>query len=182
MGKTMALQEYICLSLTRCKDLGYFVPNAVAEGVMDWYIGSDQIAAAKLKTDTINGSCEIVFKTENGERLTQNIALAWRPSNLGVGGYYYFICPGTGRNCRKLYFVNGRFVSRFAFKALYKQQRESRTARKSPLRQLAKLCECEDIINDKFRRYEYRGKPTPYARKIKKMIAKVQNLDILSNI
>lgn len=182
MEKTKSLQDYICLSLTRCKKLGFFVPNSIAEGVMDWCIGSEQIAAAKISTDTINGKCKVIFKTGNGESHTQDIALAWRPSNLGVNGYYYFVCPETGRNCRNLYFVNGRFVSRFAFKCLYRQQQESRSERKSPFRQLAKLCEIDDLLHDKYRRYEYKGKPTPYARKVKKMIAKANKFGILSNI
>jgi len=51
-------------------------------------------------------------------------------SNLGKGWVYYFICPVTGYNCRKLYLDEGKFKSRIAIKGiLYKQQEEPKKQR-----------------------------------------------------
>lgn len=63
------------------------------------------------------------------EDVSQNITYIRKQSNLGVGDVYFFICPSTKRKCRKLYFVDCRFVSRFAFKHIYLKQKESKLGR-----------------------------------------------------
>ena len=178
------LQDYLRLNLTRCKALGYFVPNATAEGVITWAQGSDVIASVRFTTDTVNHRCTIAYSTADGEQVTQTVWLRWRSSNLDKGvtwekgrGFYYFVCPVTGRSCRNLYLVNGRFVSRFAFKALYETQTESHSQRDNPLfKTLDAWDKLEQLERQKYRRYTYRGKPTPYARRVDRLLRKAERL------
>ena len=178
------LQDYLRLNLTRCKALGYFVPNATAEGVITWAQGSDVIASVRFTTDTVNHRCTIAYRTADGEQVTQTVQLRWRSSNLDKGvtwekgrGFYYFVCPVTGRSCRNLYLVNGRFVSRFAFKALYETQAESHSQRHNPLfKTLDAWDRLEKLERQKYRRYTYRGKPTPYARQVERLLHKAERL------
>ena len=178
------IQDYLRLNLTRCKALGYFVPNATAEGVITWAQGSDVIASVRFTTDTVNHRCTIAYSTADGEQVTQTVWLRWRSSNLDKGvtwekgrGFYYFVCPVTGRSCRNLYLVNGRFVSRFAFKALYETQTESHSQRDNPLfKTLDAWDKLEQLERQKYRRYTYRGKPTPYARRVDRLLRKAERL------
>lgn len=171
------IQDYLRLNLTRCKALGYFVPNATAEGVITWAQGSDVIASVRFTTDTVNHRCTIAYSTADGEQVTQTVWLRWRSSNLDKGvntwekgrGYYYFVCPVTGRSCRNLYLVNGRFVSRHAFPHLYEQQTLSRSRRTDVFRFLTYADKVEQLEQQPRRKYTYRGKPTPFARKVERL-------------
>lgn len=173
MAQTATIQDYIALSLTKCKQLGYFVPNSTVEGVISWNVGGEEIAAVRFQTDTTNNRCAIAYRKADGEDVTQKVWLRWRASNLNRGGYYYFVCPVTGRSCRKLYLVGGRFVSRFAFKALYEQQTKSRARRDNPLFGfLDAEAQLEQLERQRYRRMTYRGKPTPFARKYERLLNK----------
>lgn len=171
------IQDYLRLSLTRCKALGYFVPNATAEGVITWAQGSDVIASVRFTTDTVNHRCTIAYRKADGEQVTQTVWLRWRSSNLDQGestggkvrGYFYFVCPVTGRSCRNLYLVNGRFVSRHAFPHLYEQQTLSRSRRTDVFRFLTYADKVEQLEQQPRRKYTYRGKPTPFARKVERL-------------
>ena len=185
MGVNTTINDCLCLSLTRCKELGYFAPNATAEGVITWSWNGRKYAAVRFMTDTVNHRCGIAYKTNDGEEIQQFIQLRWRPSNLSKpdnlntdkGGYYYFVCPSTGRACRKLYLINGRFVSRFAFRHIYEQQKKSRNQRESPLMEtLAVWDELERLQQQKYRRYTYKGKPTPFARKVERLARKADKM------
>lgn len=169
MSQAITIQDCLALSLTRCKEMGYFVPNATAEGVLTWTSGGEKIAAVRLTTDTTNNRCTIAYRTADGEDVTQTVWLRWRPSNLNRGGYYYFVCPVTGCSCRKLYLVNGRFVSRQAFTHIYEQQALSRSRRNDVFRFLSYSEKVEQLEQQPRRKYTYRGKPTPFARKVERL-------------
>ena len=170
------IQDYLRLNLTRCKALGYFAPNATAEGVLTWAQGSDVIASVRFTTDTVNHRCTIAYRKTGGEQVVQTVQLRWRSSNLDKGvtwekgrGFYYFVCPVTGRSCRNLYLVNGRFVSRHAFPHLYEQQTLSRNRRNDVFCFLTYADKVEQLEQQPRRKYTYRGKPTPFARKVERL-------------
>lgn len=171
MARAITYDDFVTLDLTKCKALGYFAPNATAEGVITWHRGNTKIAVVRMRTDTVNKRAYLAYNTTDGEERQQTIWLRWQSSNLNVGGYYYFVCPATGRACRKLYFVGGRFVSRFAFKALYKEQTRSKAQRKSPWQFLAAVSRLDTLSQQPYRKRTYKGKLTPYARKVQKIDA-----------
>ena len=173
MRHTATIDEYITLSLTRCKKMGYFLPNTVQEGTISWRENGEVFAAIKLTTDTLNHVCTLHY-CFNGKEIKETVRLRWRSSNLDKGanvwerarGFYYFVCPVTGRSCRNLYLIGGRFVSRFAFKHLYEKQTLSRHQRADIFRFLDAADKVERLERQPYRKRTYRGKPTPYARKL----------------
>lgn len=176
MRHNPTIDEYLTLNITTCKKLGYFQPNTVQEGSVLWTNGGEVVAGIKLRTDTINHVCTLSY-VWNGTQVEDTVRLRWRSSNLDTGvisweigrGFYYFVCPVTGRSCRNLYLVNGRFVSRYAFKALYKQQTLSRHRRADVFRFMDAADKVERLARQRYRKRTYRGKPTPYALRLERL-------------
>ena len=94
---------------------------------------------------------------------------------LVSGGWaWWFVCPVTNRLCKKIYCVNGRFMSRFAIdKPRYRMQLKSKTDR---------LIDRYDF----YRGYRpkrphgkmtYRGKPTPYGKRVERAKRLYNELD-----
>lgn len=54
--------------------------------------------------------------------VTHKISIASIPSNIGDGFIKYFVCPITGKYCRKLYYHKMSFMHREATGLLYEQQ------------------------------------------------------------
>lgn len=172
---TKTIERYICLSVTDCKRLGYFAPNAVASGVVSWTQGETQVAAVVFTTNTQGAAPYATLRyTYRGQQVETSLTLRYKPSNLNNGaGYYYFVCPVTGLSCRKLYLVEGKFVGRQAFRPLYAAQTESRRERTGLYAFLRKEARLEDMTAEPYRRYTYRGKPTPFARRVDKLASRL---------
>lgn len=169
------IDDYIRLTVKDCKRLGFFVPNADTTNVVRWTQGNNVVASVQFGTN-LTGAVPFAvlnYKYKN-EPVHTELTLRFRPSNLKEGtGYYYFVCPVTGLSCRNLYLVNGRFVSRLAFRPLYRTQAETRVAKSNgSLAVLRALTDYEDLATAKYRRLTYRGKPTPYGRKVAKLEAR----------
>lgn len=61
-----------------------------------------------------------------GKREVQFISIVFVTSNLGNGKAWYFECPVSGKRCRKLVLVKGKFMHQSCIaNAYYKQQTES---------------------------------------------------------
>lgn len=97
----------------------------------------------------------------NGEERTQRVTLRYKPSNLGLNPFPYFVCPYTGRLCRKLFTDGKTIISRWGFKHTYSKRNFSRKYREAD-RILSSLEEPER----KYRKIQYRGKLTPYGKKL----------------
>jgi hypothetical protein len=67
-----------------------------------------------------------------------------------------------------LYLVGGRFISRYAFRALYAKQRYSKAQRAEFLTILKEWNEYEQLAAQPYRKTTYRGKPTPYGKQIER--------------
>ena len=172
------IDRYISLSVTDCKRLGYLRPASVCVVVVRWTQGGDEVAAVHLRTDTVAAEPSAVLRyTYRGTTVEVPVALRFKASNLKPNtGYYYFVCPDTGQPCRKLYLVEGKFVSRAAFRPLYEQQTLSRQARQDGNAWLFGYAKLENLLAEKYRRYTYRGKLTPYGRRCEKLNARVEGI------
>lgn len=173
------IEEYLRLRVTDCKRLGFFKPNEDTENVVTWTQGKATIATIHLQTN-LTGTVPyaVLSYTYRGVPVQTEMTLRYVPSNLKDGtGYYYFVCPVTGLSCRNLYLVNGRFVSRVAFRPLYRKQAETRPAKSNgSLAVLRAIADYEDAATAKYRRLTYKGKLTPYGRKVAKKEARLDAL------
>jgi hypothetical protein len=107
----------------------------------------------------------LLFEWENdGRKHRQRILIVYEPSNLGISAVPYFLCPVTYHKCRKLYTDGNVIVSRFAFSHTYSQRNKSHK-----WRELDKyLNYLEKEPTKKNGKTEYRGKLTPYGKRIVK--------------
>lgn len=87
------------------------------------------------------------WRDEEGANRKQLIYLYGIESNLLKGSYvWYFICPVTGRHCRKLFTDGKGFVSRYAFKHTYSVCNESHKTRR--MRKLLNTMETDEEIGE----------------------------------
>ena len=125
---------------------------------MSWSCNGKTTSSIGITVNTCEMYVELDYKY-NGQPRKYRVALVSAASNLGIGRILYFVCPSTGRRCRKLYCVDGWFLHRTAFRdCCYKQQTYSKS-----LRALHTLIFPKDMeLIDKLRtcRETYNGKPT----------------------
>ena len=104
--------------------------------------------------------------TFGGVEQVQTVGVRWRVANYGDRWRVpVFVCPETGRDCRNLYFVGGRFVSRLAFRGVYYSQTVPKS-RRVFLRDAQAEKRLFSLLDDKHRRRTYAGNPTRYARQL----------------
>lgn len=163
------IEDLTTLSIKDFKRGGAFVPHADVTGIMNFYRGGRIISTINYQTDTDTETIRFCY-TYRGQRYDYDVNLYWRASNLKpTTGYYLFVCPATGVLCRKLYFHGGYFVSRKATNAYYRKQRESQPTRET-YKAIDVLSMCDELTGQRYRRETYRGRLTPYGRKLKKYV------------
>lgn len=105
----------------------------------------------------------IFFEWENdGRKYRQRVYISYEESNLGKGYLVFFLCPYTGRKCRKLYTDGTALISRYGFEHTYSQRNQSKKWRE--LDKMLHFLDNEPVR--KFGKMEYRGKLTPYGKKL----------------
>ena len=164
------IEDLITLSVTDCKRLGFFAPDALAKGSVKWTKGGTTSAEVLFATDLREEPTAYLAYNYNGEPREYKIGLRWHASNLDEKqGYFYFICPKSGKSCRKLYLVNGEFVSREETNMKYHKQILSHNQRGGIVTFLKLIDKIENVANQKYRRTTYRGIQTPYGRLLEKL-------------
>jgi len=169
------IDRYLSLSIADCKRLGFLAPAATCTGSINWTRNGAVIASVGFGTKTTGVPIARFSYEYNGKTYTYDVALRWKRSNLSPDtehGYYYFVCPVTGELCRKLYLVDGQFVGRKAFAPLYPAQVESKAARRD-LRAWRDVMAADDLVFQKYRREYYRGRITPYGRKVERIVERL---------
>ncbi len=169
------IEDYLTLSTSDLKRLGYLPKRGACSGGISWNRGGRIVASIGVQVDTAAETPFIRFVyTANGSPVDFSTPLRFAPSNLQKGGFYYFVCPVTGRSCRKLYLVGSRFVSRFAFRALYEKQTQSSADRGGIYGYLDAVSKLDAITQQPHRKMYYRGQLTPYGRRVHKQAARVR--------
>ena len=108
------------------------------------------------------------------EPIEYRVPIVSKPSNLGVGLIWYFVCPVTGKHCKKLYGASKYFLHREAFKGcMYECQTWSKNSR--ALIETMKWTFAKDNFMEgrwKYMKTHYRGKPTKTYLKYLKLCQK----------
>lgn len=146
------------------KKLGYFVPGGVVSGVLTWGEG-DNKSSIRATMDNARMVLSLHYVVNQEKQMHYNVTIIEREANLGKGVVRFFLCPITYKPCRKLYLYDGVFVSRRVLRgAMYRSQTKSKLDRVMPPGFAA-----DDFIP--YKRYgktHYRGKITPYGKRIKR--------------
>lgn len=112
-------------------NFNYLKSYGIRTGTTSWRINGQPHAKIDFKvTHTKNGSFITFDYKCNGEPINYNVNLISRLSNLGKGEVWFFVCPVTGKCCRKLYLHGTHFLHREAYRGLmYESQIKSQSTR-----------------------------------------------------
>jgi len=148
------------VSISNLKRWDYLKPDQSKSGVISWSQGGQKTGSVSIQVNTHSPQPYIEFDYQvNGTPIKYRVNLVSKPSNIGEGSFYLFVCPITGKHCRKLYLVDRYFYSRRAWVGcMYEKQTHSHKSR-----QFSKsfdLLSISDKLNAKHFREYYSGHPT----------------------
>jgi|SRR5690625_4601902 len=164
------LDEVKTVSITKLKEFGYMKPDSFKSGLLTWSRRGEEIGSINI-TVNLRGSpyCNLWYTYNKEEKVSYRVNLTTVVSNLGRGKIWYFVCPHTGKRCRKLYSAGKYFLHRDAYpQAMYECQTYSKRSR-----QVNKVCKImygsdelyEELYSKHFKTH-YAGKPTKRYKKI----------------
>ncbi len=174
--------EMKTLSVSFLKKHGYLKPNQLQSGTVTWSTGGNVTGTISIIVSmqprveylALDYSC-------NGKPVNYRVRLTPVPSNLGIGLHWYFVCPNTGKRCRKLYLADTYFLHRDAFSGcMYRNQTLSKQARglENSITDLFGAEELERELYRKHMKKKYRGKPTKRYLKLVERVEQARNIDI----
>ena len=169
------LDEVKQISITKLKELGYFEPDSFKSGQLIWSRRGQEIGSINLSVDLRRSPQVFLNYTFNKEEhVNYRVELDSVASNLGKGKIWYFVCPHTGKRCRKLYGVGKYFLHRDAYPhAMYECQTYSKKGRM--IDKVCKIMHGSDKLYDelysKHFKTHYAGKPT---NRYKQILSKLE--------
>jgi len=116
--------------LSKC---GYFKTDYKTTGSTGWISNKSKNLDIDIIVIMTKDKERVILKyiDFDNNQVEQIIYLYCKPSNLGKGLIWFFICPFIGATCRNLIFVHNRFMhSSNLLNAMYGTQAESKRWRK----------------------------------------------------
>ena len=109
----------------------YLTSYGTRKGVTSWSTNGAVNSTINIEVTYTEYEAYIIFDYRcNGEPKRYKVNLVSRVSNLGKGVIWFFVCPSTGKLCRRLTLNSGYFLHRTAFKSMmYSKQIESKKYR-----------------------------------------------------
>jgi hypothetical protein len=175
------IEDVKTISLTKLKQWNYLT-NGTKTGVISW--SRNGIVHSTINILIVFNEFEkyvILDYKCNGTPFNLKVRLNSKNSNLGKGQIYYFVCPITGKHCRKLYFNNSHFAHREAFTGLmYQNQIESKKSR-FLLKIFDKVYLSDEVYEQRYKKYfktHYNGKPTKRYLKLESKIKTAESYPV----
>jgi hypothetical protein len=142
----------------------YLKPNQWQSGTVTWSRNGNKTGSISIRVSTQPESpyLELDYKC-NEAPINYRVQLISVPSNLGKGVVWYFVCPHTGKRCRKLYLADTYFYHRSAFRGcMYEKQTQSKKYRglDKTLGVYFRTDQLFEQLNKKHFKKQYAGKPT----------------------
>ena len=166
------------ISTSNLKKWGYFKMNTWKQGTITWSRNGVETSSIgiEIKMRETGSELRLIY---NCQKVKHNyrIALEGLPSNIGDGKIWYFICPFTGKRCRKLHLINGIFKHRSALSGgMYSTQTKNKK-----WRQIEKVYgsyfdsdKHYTEIHSKYFKKTYNGKLT---KRYKKLLQEIQKAE-----
>jgi len=152
----------------------YLTSYGTRKGVTSWSTNGVVNSTINIEVTYTEYEAYIIFDYRcNGEPKRYKVNLVSRVSNLGKGVIWFFVCPSTGKLCRKLILSSGYFLHRTAFKSMmYSKQIESKKYRN--LGKVFEACFITDEVykelNKKYFKIHYNGRLTKRYLRLKNKI------------
>lgn len=172
------LDEVKKISITNLKMVGLFEPGTVKTGQLNWTCGGEKVGSVNILVDMKDSPHAWLNYTYNHEqKVNYKVKLVSDASNLGVGRVWYFICPHTGKRCRKLYGAGTYFLHRDAYpEALYECQTLSKKSRH--MQKCFGAEELQSELKSKHFKSHYAGKQTKRYKNIIKRLETIRQKEI----
>lgn len=159
---------------------GYLKPNQWRSGTITWSRDGYETGSISIRVSTQPESpyLELDYKC-NGIPINYRVQLVSAPSNLGKGVVWYFVCPHTGKRCRKLYLADTYFYHRSAFRGcMYEKQTQSKRYRQldKTLGVYFRTEQLYEQLHKKHFKKQYAGKPTKKYLKLYRQIQKAESI------
>ena len=161
------------ISISKLKEWNYLTYGKKS-GIISWITNNVVHSSISIEVTFTDEQRFIIldYKTNDNE-IRYKVQIESLPSNLGKGEVYYFVCPSTGKLCRKLFFESSYFLHRTAFRYLmYQNQLESKKNR-----ELFKIFNAsfvpDKVYEERYKPYfktHYNGKPTKRFLRLEKRI------------
>lgn len=160
----------------------YLTSYGTLRGVTSWSRNGEVHSTITIEVTHTEYETYIIFDYKcNGEPKRYKVEMVNRTSNLRKGKVWFFVCPSTGKLCRKLYLHNGLFLHRTAFSGLmYSKQIESKK-----YREMSKAFEAvfipDSIYDQRYKKHfktHYKGKPTKRYLKLQGKIDRADNIPV----
>jgi len=164
------------ISISNFKKWGYLKLNQVFRSEITWSRNGNKTGSISISVNTFAESFFVELDyNRNGTPIKYKVPLIILDSNLGKGLVWFFVCPHTGKRCRKLHLVGNYFYHRTAFRnCMYENQTKSHSSRNhlSMFDKLYRVADANDTIHSKHFKKYYRGLPTKrYIKAIKRVNA-----------
>ena len=172
------------VSVSKLRKWGYLAEGKLVSGTLRWQRYGEETGSISIAVynDFNNRFVQMSYVYREHEK-NYRIMLVSVPSNLGFGLVWYFVCPRTGKRCRKLYLVHGYFFHRSAFEGCYyEKQILSKKVRPqyNCFENEYKIESAYKSLYSKNFKTQYRGVPTKALLKLERDIRRAQS--VLKNI
>lgn len=173
--------QVLQLDITRLKSLGYLLPNEIKNGSLTWKNHGVPVGSIGVYSNTISDQQYIILDYRyQGTQQRSMINIELVPSNLGIGMVQYMICPHTGKRCRNLYLIDGRFLHRDAFSGCYYSCQVRSKKHRHWDNTIGLYFETDEILEQMFKKHikkVYAGRPT---KKYQRLITKLNRAESIS--
>jgi hypothetical protein len=174
--------EVKTISISFLTKHSYLKPNQLKAGSVHWSRNGENIGSISIKVCTYyeNSFIEFDYKC-NQQPIKYRVQLVSALSNLGKGLVWYFICPRTGKRCRKLYLADTYFYHRSAFKGcMYECQTQSKKLR-ALNNTLGAYFNTDQYYSQLYKKHfkkTYAGKPTKKYLWLMEHINRAERIDV----
>lgn len=165
----MSIESCKTVSISKLKEWGY-LKKGIHSGVISWSSAGEVTSRINIKCTILEHRKSITLDyNQNGEKINYNVNIVSIPSNLGKGEVLYFVCPNTGKHCRKLFHCSKYFLHREAFNYLYYEKQIQSKKNRQLHSILDKVYLSDEVYEEQYKKHfktHYNGKPTKRYQKL----------------
>ena len=158
----------------------YLKPNQWQRGTITYSSNGNKTGSISIQVNTQSEQpyIELDYKC-NEAPIKYRVQLFSALSNLGKGVVWYFVCPNTGKSCRKLYLANTYFYHRSAVMGcMYEKQTQSKKCRYLD-RTIGLYFRSDQLFEQLYKKHfkkQYAGKPTKKFLRLTQQIQKAESI------
>ena len=160
----------------------YLKPNQWQRGTITYSSNGNKTGSISIQVNTQSEQpyIELDYKC-NEAPIKYRVQLFSALSNLGKGVVWYFVCPNTGKRCRKLYLANTYFYHRSAVRGcMYEKQTQSKKCRYLD-RTIGLYFRSDQLFEQLYKKHfkkQYAGKPT---KKFLRLIQQIKRAESITH-